>query len=550
MRRAKKKDPVTLPMEFDSPDYRLEVTQVKKITEEIVHYNLVEEDLPVAPDGAIPYELNLAEMPIFSKNKKVKDAQAMRYVFDEKSDEYLRVVPSGDPELLSNKIPQEFDEQIFYGLLKINKQTGKRRIVCDYPTLLKISNLDQQKGRNRIRAKDCLERLTHTAYIFNKCYFDPVAKAMGTDYIKQTKHLHIVSSLETISFDKFQEMRDGEEKEEVRKRFERHGNIEELFVVTLNEDLIKNLELKSFKYFKQEDLLEIDNAVARKLYIMLTKWRYWEKKPIINRRVKFLASRIPLSWNEKSIHSSVQSLIHACEELKANGKIADYVLHNDQGIKTSTIDFCFVKDNLFQVNTVYGIETTGHEQLEIMDVDEEVIDAKPIKVETKPIQPSSSLFGPIEPVADSSSSSQDDVDMLVAILPKGHHEKMTLRNIIVEALKKYDVEYIKRNIMYSNKKANGNYRGYLAKALENDWGLGFQEDQQQAKQERVKIEAAGAAADFRKKTEIEEMQVYWTGLSFDAQTEWLEKAHRKWGDKSQKILMGFALSMAWNARNF
>gem|GEM_PF-5615575 len=530
-------------LDGDGEGYYSVAEQMKKITEETIVYDLNNEDLPALPDSAIPYELNLVEMPIFSKNKQVKDAQAMKYVFDERSDEYMRVVPSADPNMISNKIPQEFDEQIFYGLMRLTRKTGKMRIISDYPNLLNCSHIQSRSGKNLLRAKDSLQRLKHSAYVFNQCYYDPVAKANGADFIKRTKHLNLINSLETVTFEKFHTMKDGNEKSELGYHFGRHGNIREIFIVTLNEDLVKNLELKSFKYFKQEDLLAIENAVTRKLYIMLTKWRHWEKKAVITRRVKFLASRIPLSWKENSIRSTIQSLLQACEDLKSSAKIADYHFHNDGGHRSSTIDFCFLRDNLDSVNAIYGTETTGHEQLEIKGMREEIIEIKPVGSADGTGQNSRSDRN------ESAAANEISAELLISFISEEYREKVTLRRVITDALKKYTAEHIKRNILYTNLKSKGNYRGFLVKALENDWGLGLQEDQKQVSQAREKIENAMAESEAREIAKLEEKKKYWSQLSLEDQIEWQEKARRKFGKRSLKIMIGFAISMAWDARD-
>lgn len=47
-------------------------------------------------------------------------------------------------------------------------------------------------------------------------------------------------------------------------------------------------------------------------------------------------------------------------------------------------------------------------------------------------------------------------------------------------LKKEDFVYVKRNILYSNHKADKSYAGFLNKALKEDWGHDWELDQQQA----------------------------------------------------------------------
>mgnify|MGYP003767868619 CR=1 FL=1 len=54
-------------------------------------------------------------------------------------------------------------------------------------------------------------------------------------------------------------------------------------------------------------------------------------------------------------------------------------------------------------------------------------------------------------------------------------------------------DYVTRNIRYTNKNAKSNYRSYLLKALQNDYGLAMQEDEESARQvvaqEAIKMQA-------------------------------------------------------------
>lgn len=87
---------------------------------------------------------------------------------------------------------------------------------------------------------------------------------------------------------------------------------------------------------------------------------------------------------------------------------------------------------------------------------------------------------------------------LIELLPKIFQEKQSIKKIVLIALKKHDVDYVMRNIIYANDKSNAlktgtsqdkgsNYRVYLAKALNNDYGLAYHEDLQSKKEvEQVK----------------------------------------------------------------
>lgn len=71
-----------------------------------------------------------------------------------------------------------------------------------------------------------------------------------------------------------------------------------------------------------------------------------------------------------------------------------------------------------------------------------------------------------------------EMKALVALLPPERQAQRTILEIVVEACKKFDAEYVARNIRYANKHAKRSYRAYLKKALADDYGLAMQEDEQ------------------------------------------------------------------------
>ena len=74
---------------------------------------------------------------------------------------------------------------------------------------------------------------------------------------------------------------------------------------------------------------------------------------------------------------------------------------------------------------------------------------------------------------------------LFDLVPQEHQEKLTIRNTIEDGCKKYGTQYVLRNIKYTNSHCKKNYRAFLIKALENDWGLELQEDEE-AKQRMLR----------------------------------------------------------------
>jgi len=94
-----------------------------------------------------------------------------------------------------------------------------------------------------------------------------------------------------------------------------------------------------------------------------------------------------------------------------------------------------------------------------------------------------------------------ELDALITLLPEGYKDKISIKKLIKTSLRKHDYDYVARNIAYTNDKSNAvnpgknmhkksNYRNYLKKALEKDFGLAYVEDlEEKAKEEKLQREA-------------------------------------------------------------
>ncbi len=75
--------------------------------------------------------------------------------------------------------------------------------------------------------------------------------------------------------------------------------------------------------------------------------------------------------------------------------------------------------------------------------------------------------------------SNDDIQKLLALVLQEHQSKKTVISGLQQYFKKEGSAYVKRNILYSNHKADKSYAGFLNKALKEDWGYDWELDQQQ-----------------------------------------------------------------------
>lgn len=108
---------------------------------------------------------------------------------------------------------------------------------------------------------------------------------------------------------------------------------------------------------------------------------------------------------------------------------------------------------------------------------------------------------------------EDEVDVfineLVELLPEKYQKLASYRKLIIKYFEQNGKNYVIRNILYANDKSNDtNYRAYLSKSLEFDYGLAYQEDQEVKKEEAerqhlAKVKEAKEKADEKKRVDEE-----------------------------------------------
>lgn len=74
----------------------------------------------------------------------------------------------------------------------------------------------------------------------------------------------------------------------------------------------------------------------------------------------------------------------------------------------------------------------------------------------------------------------EELFFLISLVPVQHRSKKTILSAIEQYENKRGFDYVKRNILYSNAKAERSYAGFLVKALKDDWGHDWELDQQEA----------------------------------------------------------------------
>jgi hypothetical protein len=311
-------------------------------------------------DKLIRYEMNAIELPLFSKDKKIKELESRKYIFDNTKDQYVEVIPSN-----KSKIPQEFDERIFLAIMRIyQKQQYKNTIYTDYYTLIDEASLNHD-GKIYKRTEEALERLSETSYVFNNIFYSNEYGNIQNDKIKTN-----IFSVRIISF------KSAKENGERYMQYFRNSKIKEVIEVKLSPHFYENIVRKGFLYFDYDNLLQIDNSVARTLYTMLTKWRNGEL--YIKRHSKLLASRIPLSWKSKNITNTIRTIEGALNYLKEKNLIKGFKYLKEKKHADSYFEVYF---EISHNNNFIKRKKTGQEEIEILDISQPEIIPKALKSE-------------------------------------------------------------------------------------------------------------------------------------------------------------------------
>jgi hypothetical protein len=140
-----------------------------------------------------------------------------------------------------------------------------------------------------------------------------------------------------------------------------------------------------------------------------------------------------------------------------------------------------------------------------------------------------------------------EIKSLIELLPVARRSQKTILEPIIAFYEMRGVDYVARNIRYTNKNVKSNYRPYLLKALQNDYGLAMHEDEEAARQiiaqEVMKAQeiAQNEAAEQKRRKEQEEnkkrAQAYIESLSEETKTDLQAEAIAKMSDNIKEIVL-------------
>jgi hypothetical protein len=140
-----------------------------------------------------------------------------------------------------------------------------------------------------------------------------------------------------------------------------------------------------------------------------------------------------------------------------------------------------------------------------------------------------------------------EITVLINLLPEPRRSQKTILEPVIAFYEMRGADYVARNIRYTNKNAKNNYRPYLLKALQNDYGLAMQEDEEAARQviaqEAMKAQeiAQSEAVEHKRRKEQEEnkkrAQAYIESLSEESRSDLQAEAMANMSDSIKEIVM-------------
>ncbi|HSA33945.1 MAG TPA: hypothetical protein P5077_09500 [bacterium] len=470
-------------------------------------YNLLDDQT------VVPIEFNIAELPFFTKNDRIEENVSKKYTFAKNS--YMQVFPSHD-EKSGKKILQDFDEKIFYAILMLYRKQGKE-IVTNAFELLRLAGIEYKGGiydrvhESMYRMKGCQIRFSNSLY-----------SAEARSLMKNERVISILQDVQIWTLEKLQD-----EGKPQRDKYEKYfnGRLKEIIVIRLSDFIATNIEHKGYLSYDADKLVQINNATARKIYIMIKKWQGWEKKKTIERTCRFIASRIPLSWEKKNLSGTIRVIERSCEELKQKKFIEDFVLKKEKPIEESTLIFIFpdtmsARERAIEAHNTALVTTTGQEHFQIQEVEEQ----------------QTNLFELV-------GKSTDDVKELLSLIPS-QVQTVAMRQEIESAFEKRGYDYVESNIRYALMNATENVGAYMVKALREDYGstlrlaIDAEREKQKTHREDIRKQKEEQAEKDRVAKRREQLKRFYESLTADDQRsiwELAEKKARKAG-ASEKML--------------
>jgi len=215
------------------------------------------------------------------------------------------------------------------------------------------------------------------------------------------------------------------------------------------------LQLKGdFTSFKLEMLLSFKSQYTMRIYTLLKQYERLNEREI---ELQVLRNMLGIRSDQYILYSNFKKdiLESTQKELKEKADLYFEFYEIKHGRRVGGIRFHIISKKLIEATTV--------------DTSANVI--------------------PIIPESSSSEYQNSQVfTELLSLVPEQHKTKKTVHAGLKSYEKKKGVDYVKRNILYSNVKAAKSYAGFLNKSLKDDWGHDWEMEQHEVTVKKKPVE--------------------------------------------------------------
>ena len=405
---------------------------------EYIEENFYVEETLVKNKDLIRIEMNLIQLPIFSKNTKRKVNQIIKYYFNSNRDTYITVTPAA-----GDYIPGEMEEKVFIALMQIMKEKGMPKQFTISSIELR-DKLNLNTGRYISAIKNSLMRLSQTNYKFkNTMYSSEFRRIMDKEISTSILSLEII----TLTL---------KQNEKYRNRFN-DKRIKEVYKITITDHFYNNIIQRGYMVYNSKILLEIQTSTARTIYMLIEKLRFDKRELKID--TIFLIKRIPLKFDKTHLSQTIITLKKAFDELKDKKLIEDFNFIKESTWEKSEIEIFFNeksndekqqrfyedRNDFRKLLTNTTVSDTEHEMIENIEVDEKTNQIKEIIV------------------------TQEMIDKILGLMPSKARTLKKIPKTIKEEIIQYGYSKVEAVAIYMKKNKVDKVRAYFIKALENNW---------------------------------------------------------------------------------
>ena len=410
-------------------------------TEVIINHGTAEETIETSIDlpelNLVRMDMNVIEYPLFSKNKRRKVNQSIRYKLNGRTDKYIEVKP-----IAGETIPGDFEEKVFIALVSIMRKNNYSRnfavTISEIADNMRVSAYSKKAIHNQI--KTALKKLSETSYTFKDSLYSSIKNELLTDtIITNMMSVRILSKVDA--------------KAEEKEKYFKDGRVKEIYLIAISQHFYDNIINKGYLVFDSNLLLNIGSSIARAIHMLITKLRFNNFSYKIG--LISLAGRIPLKVDKNNIGRSARAIEKACEELKDRKLIEDFKFIKNKNWENAEIEFFFTEEhNKIKQDNFYVEKDIFKElYLNVQDINSENI--------------SEDFFNS----SCSDGASNENIEKILNILPPKAKQLKTIKNLIYNSIIQYDFDRVLRAAMYTAEKNPNKIYGYFKKAISFNYGV-------------------------------------------------------------------------------